>query len=1182
MDFKIEHKTKVMGMKVDEQIQYTCTVLLFLVLLVFSPEVLKAAQGQATAQVQNVTLSELKQNFYKAELEMEISVILVEATLDEALSHIAMKAGLKLTYRGDILTERSITLQQEELSVSDALESVLAGTGLDYQVSQDGYLLITKSNDDALTFEDLNFQETITGTVTDAQTGESLPGVNILVQGTSTGTTTNINGEYELTLDSLNETLIFSYIGYASLEVSIDGRTEIDIELTLAEIAGEEVVVIGYGTQEATNITGSIARANAEEITRVTTPTLASSLQGKTSGVFIKTRNAQPGENKTDINIRGFGDPLFIVDGQPVSAQIFQELDPNDIEELNVLKDAASAAVYGARAGNGVIIVRTKRGEISPIPQFSYKFDLGFQYITTIPDVLESYEWTRLRNHFDENRGFSPSYTDEQLDLYFQHRHGTAPEEYPNTNMFDMVLRDYAPQQSHNLSVRGGGETVRYFVSGSWFDQYGLMKSNDINFDRRSVRSNLDITLSERLNLGLDLSVTNRDYIGPRNQMEGQSWAEGQGIWIRAFRWRPWYSVEPLPDPSLLRGAVGGATINPANAMHIENSGYIDWDSQYMDAKATFDYELLDVLNARAIFNFTRDHYNYKHFQRAGNEYQWDHELNEPFFVRSINELTELRERKTKEYNANVQLVLEYDQMFGARHRLQGLAVYEQLEGDFKRIEAWRQNYEFDVDQLWAGPNDSKDNDSIERENSRVGFINRITYNYDQRYTLELSSRYDGSSSFPEESRWGFFPSASVGWQITNESFILNNSAFDFLSNLRLRASYGRLGYDRAGDFQYLSTYSFSQQYIYDSSTLSQGISSGVIPNPNITWEKMDIANIGLDFSLWSGLLSGSFDVFQRDRSDVLGSRLATLPNVVGAQLPEVNYQEFRNRGLEVMLNHRNMLGDISYNVGLNFSFHKETTLFTDEPHFINKEIERRNTRIGYSPGVVWMFPTDGLFRTQEEIDNWADQDGRRNATIQPGDVRFVDTNGDGRITADDMIIAGSGVTPRFTFGVNYQVGFRGFELYMLWQGAALYGYNLRSAAEFSNPFGSDSNPLRHMYEDSFVPEGDRWMPANTDARWPKVGRASGNPSYNGNSDFWWIDETYLRLRNIQLSYNLPANVSNTIGIRNARVYVSGFNLFTLSTLDFMDPEIDTNPQQGMGNYHPQTGSYNIGIEIDF
>lgn len=1137
---------------------------------------------------------EINQDITKsAVLNKVISVKMGSATVLEALEKVADQADLELIYNALDLESVShrLTLNVEEMTVNQALWTILEDTGFRFAVSSHGQLVIMKSHDqdrmEKQRVEDY-LQVTVTGQVVDNQTGEALPGVNVIVAGSEEetgsiiGTQTDLDGNYSINIPEGLNTLVFTYIGYQRLELDIDGRSEINVQLQQDVQMLDDIVVVGYGTQEATNLTGSIARASTEEINQVSTPTLGQSLQGKASGIFIKSRNAQPGENKTDINIRGFGDPLFIVDGQPVSAQIFQELNPNDIEELNVLKDAASAAVYGARAGNGVIIVRTKRGQVASSPQFSYKGDLGFQFITTIPDVLESYEWTRLRNYRDVNMGIAPSYTDEQLDLYYQHRNGTSPEEYPNTNMFDMVLQDYAPQQNHNLSVSGGGENVRYYVAGNWFDQKGLMKSNDTNFDRRSVRSNLDISLSDKLDLGLDLSVSHRDFIGPRNQMEGQSWAEGQGVWVRSFRWRPWYSVEPLPDPTVLRGAVGGATINPANAMYIENSGYISWDSQYMDVKATFDYELPYGFNARAVFNFARDHYSYKHYQKSGNEYQWDYEADQAVFVRSINELSELRERNTKEYDTNMQYILDYDNYIGQNHRIQGLVVFEHLSGEYKLTEAWRQNYEFDVDQLWAGPNESKNNDGIERENARTGFVNRLSYNYANRYIIEFSSRLDGSSSFPSDSRWGFFPSTSIGWQITNESFIQDNSFFDLLSNLRLRASYGRLGYDREGDFQYLSTYSFSQTHIYDSNTLSQGISSGVIPNPNITWEKMDIANIGIDFNLWSGLLGGSIDVFERTRSEVLGSRLATLPNVVGAQLPQVNYQEFQNRGIEVTLNHSNQIRNVFYQLGLSVSHHKETVLFTDEPHFVNKEIERRNTQIGYSPGIVWMYPTDGLFESQEEIYNWADQDGLRNATIEPGDVKFIDTNGDGRISESDMIIAGSGVTPRFTFAFNSQVSYRGFDLYMLWQGASLYGYNLRSAPELSLPFASDSNPLRHMYEDSYVPEGNHWLPANTNARWPKVGRASGNPSYNNNSDFWWIDETYLRLRNIQLSYNFPANIAQSVGLRNARVYVSGFNIFTFSSLGFVDPEIDTDPQQELGNYHPQTGSYNIGIEINF
>ena len=339
----------------------------------------------------------------------------------------------------------------------------------------------------------------------------------------------------------------------------------------------------------------------------------------------------------------------------------------------------------------------------------------------------------------------------------------------------------------------------------------------------------------------------------------------------------------------------------------------------------------------------------------------------------------------------------------------------------------------------------------------------------------------------------------------------------------------------------------------------------------------MDLANLGLDFSLWRGGLTGSFDVYQRDRTDVLGTRIREIPAEVGATLPQENYQEYQNRGWELMLNHTRSVGEVNYRVGTNLSYNREKTKYIDEPEFANMESFRTGSRIDKWTGRVWMYQTDGLFQTQEEIDNWADMDGRNNATRRVGDTRVIDLNGDGRITGDDRIIVSSGTMPRLTFAFNGAVSWKGFEVFMSWQGAGLYGYNLRSS-EYGQPFASDGAPLLYHRDDSYVPEGNEWRPANTSARWPRI---DGN-SFSNQYDNWWINGRYIRLRQLQLNYTVPPQVLSFAGIKNLRIFASAYNLLTFSELDFLDPEADTNPAQFFGNYHPQMGSFHLGIDLNF
>ena len=1027
--------------------------------------------------------------------------------------------------------------------------------------------------------------EVITGTVTDVDTGEPLPGVNVVLMGTTIGTATNMEGEYELSVPSLDETLVISYIGYQGLEVDIDGRTEINIELVSEAILGEELVVVGYGTQRAANITGSIARVNTEHVAAVTTPTVSQSLQGQTAGIFIKNMDGKPGSNMTEIRIRGFGEPLFIVDGMPVSQRVFEELDPNDIEEMNVLRDAASAATYGARAGNGVVLVQTKRGSRTPTPpQFKYTGQVSAQFFTenAVPDVVSSAEWMEMHNVVTWSNARPQVFSQEDIDLHRQHEDGSDPLNYPNVNMYQEVYRNYAPQTQHSLSVRGGTDAVTYYLSGGIYNQEGMWAGDGINFNRYTLRSNTDISLTDRLSASLDFSLNNRQLREPN--------IDDQFFVLRVQRWRPFYSIEPLSDPTLIRAAPGARTENPIGFLYEDHIGYNKWNRLNADTKIRMEYDLPYGFQTRAVFNYVRDTYDNKSYELHGDQYLYDEDSGEHVFMRQNRSDISLRQRNDYTDKVNFQYFLEWDQIFAQDHSLRGLLVYEYLSDEYERFDAWRLGYDLRIDQLFAGPETSQFNTNIARRDGRVGYIGRMSYNYAGRYSLEVSSRLDASPRFPSETRWGFFPSVSAAWTISEESFMRD---LVFLTNLRLRASYGRLGFDQIGDFQYLATYSFSGSHIRSGTDLQRGIGADALPNPEITWEKMDIMNLGINFNLWSGLLDGTFDVFQRDRLDVLGSRIRDIPGVVGASMPVENYREYRTRGWEMMLNHsNNIAGEVFFRIGGNVSYHFEETRFIDEPQFINKEQERTATQIGRGSNPVWMYPSDGLFRSQEEIDNWpVDIDGRNNASIQVGDIKWVDYNGDGRITGADryIVTSGSGAIrrggdmPRLSFGINTSASWRSFDFLMLWQGATMFGYNL-GRAEYWAAFRDDGYPLVHHRDDSFIPEGQPWRPANLDGKWPRLADQSvyrTSRSYNNNLDFWWVDGSYLRLRQIQLGYGLPTNLISAFGFHNFRITASGYNLWTITTLDFMDPEVDTVGGR-FGFYYPQMRSVHMGIEVTF
>ncbi len=1087
------------------------------------------------------------------------------------LQEIEAGSEYKFLYRTDQLDlERTISLSAENNNVEDILEILFSNENTSYRIFEDNIIAITTNWPGKQ-------QIVISGQVTDNVTGYPLPGTTILVQGTTMGTTTGVDGEYRLTVPSRDAVLVFSYVGYVSQEIAIGEQNVINVELVEDVRFLDELVVVGYATQRRVNLTGSITVVNTEGLSDVPVPTLTQSLMGRSPGIFIKNTQGQPGDTKISMNIRGFGSPLIIVDGTPVSTRYFHNLDPSEIEDISVLKDGASAAVYGARAGNGVILVSTKRGRESP-PEFTYSSNYALQYITQMQQPVASYQYAQMENlaNFNEGKTSFP-WTEEEIQTF---RDGSDPVNYPNVDVVAATLRPFAPQHQHNLNVRGGTDRNKYFASISFLNQGGMLKSNDIDHNRVSLRSNVDVKLTDNFDVGFDLSFTNQDYIGPRADLERTS--RVGGLMTVIFRNRPYWPLDPYPDPTKVPAVGSGASTNPVAVASKDISGFKKWNRLYGYGKLNFSYNLPLGFRARAVYDMNRAYYRFKDKEIAVNQYDYIPETDEYIVRRVLGSSAELFEDNSITQNINQQYFLTWDRGLGD-HNFNALFVYELLSDTYDRYWASRRDYEFPLNYLFAGPDMNKDNSGVGREGGRKAYIGRFNYNYQGKYLLEVNSRWDASPNFPPETRWGVFPSVSIGWRISEEGFISDN--LPFVHNLKIRASHGRLGYDRAGDFQYLSTYSLSSRYIFEGNQVVPSIIEDALPNPYITWEKMTASNIGLDFNLFGNLLGGYIDYFYRKRTDVLGSRSRDIPDVVGATMPRENYREYDNRGMELSLDHMNRIGNTSYTIGANVAWNREKLLFRDEPEYASMEAWRRGNQIGQWTDRWWTLPTDGLFKTQEEIDNWADIDGQGNRTIMPGDVKFIDTNGDGRITNEDMIIAGRGTMPRLMYGLQMSLKWKGFDFNMLWQGAGLYNFNLRHGTGYlMMPFYSGISPQTFMYEQFYTPENP-WIPANTDARWPiyRYDRANRNHRSYANSQHWLINGSYVRLKNLQLGYTIPTSVSSRAGISNFRIYVSGYNLLTISDInDYVDPEIDTSPGRTFGDYHPPMGMYNVGVLVNF
>ncbi|WP_372647325.1 SusC/RagA family TonB-linked outer membrane protein [Draconibacterium sp.] len=1005
-----------------------------------------------------------------------------------------------------------------------------------------------------------------------------LPGVSIVIDGTTKGTISNVDGSYELSGVQPEDKLKFTFIGMLSQTIPVEGNSVLNVTLKPDIVGLEEVMVVGYGTQKKVDVTGSVSTVKTEELTTVPTPTIAQSIAGRATGVFVKTKNAQPGDyNGISYSIRGFGDALLIIDGMPATNEEFLLLDPNDIEEFNVLKDAATAAVYGARAGNGVILVKTKRGKIQDA-KFSYTGNYGVQKLTMLPHAVSSWENAQFENVARQNAGLDPLWTMDDINKF---KAGNDPA-YPNTDWWDLTLRNFAPQTQHNISVRGGSEKVKYFVSGGYYYQESLYESNDLKNKKLNLRSNLDISLAKNLDLGIDIALLENDYIGPSWDMENRN--GHLGIMMLLYRSRPQYPGE-YPDPTKYP-AMGNDDLNPVSATKIDHVGYYKWNQLTADTKFSLSYKLPYGFSIKANYNYKKLYRRDKRKENLAPAYWFDYDAEGNIVYhnhRNFNKYNWLDERSTQSSALNQQYILNWNKEFGD-HRINALAVYERLSSQGDWFNANRIRYEFDIDYLFAGPDLDKSNDGRGWQDGRIGQIFSLDYSLKDKYLLGFNVRRDGSPKFPSDTRWGIFPSVSAGWRISEEGFIKDN--ISALSNLKLRASWGKLGYDNTGNYQYLSTYSIKPAEVMIGGVVRSGINADNIPNYSITWEKMTTSNIGIDYGFFDNRLSGAIDVFYRKRTDVLGDRQVSLPDIVGATLSQENIEEYSDRGIEFSAEYIQNFGELKLTLGGNISYTREKVEYVDQPVYASEEDFRRNNRIGEWSDTRWGYKADGVFTSQEEIDNWAVIDGRNNATINVGDVKIIDYNEDGVINSYDNVIIGRGTSPDIIYGIYTAASWNGFDFNMLWQGAGLFDLHYGGSNDLSQPFRGGNAPFKEMYDDSYIPENEWGMPSNTvsdpifpNFYWP--GYSTQNT--NKNTSFWYKNGSYIRLKSIELGYNLPKPLLSKVGIDNLKVYASGYNVLTFSALDFLDPETEKN-NGGVDaalNY-PLTKTYSFGVILDF
>lgn len=1024
--------------------------------------------------------------------------------------------------------------------------------------------------------------KTVTGTITD-NTGEPIIGATILVKGTKTGTISDLDGRFSIETTAGSK-LNISYVGYVSEEITIGNKTSLDIVLREASTELDAVVVVGYGTQKKATLTGAVSAVSSKEMTVTKNESVVNMLTGKLPGVRITQMSSRPGAFETDIDIRGMdGTPLIIIDGVPRDKDYLGRMDANEIESISVLKDA-SAAVYGLRSSNGVILVTTKRGDFSK-GQFnvSYSFNQGWQQFLYVPDNVGALEYMALSNE-KQWRGFDNNYMNKRPPVFTQGDmdpfiNGTRQ----TTNWMDATFKKTAPQSQHNFTVDGGTEKVSYFFNLGYMKQDGALRTGDMNYDRWNFRSNVDLKITNNLKAMVSIG----GYLDEMNEPRTDIWAVYKNAWIE----RPDAEIYANGNPDYLNG-VNLIGDHPLAVTNSDITGYRKRLTKVFNGQLALIYDLPWVkgLSAKASYSYDfkyADNTDYKKFYSL---YEYDSEADKYKVKTSKNAPSSSVQRESfPDYKTLMQLSANYKRSFSGIHNVGALVLFEE------EYSSWDSFYGFselklNSEYLSAGSGSQRASMHGIGERTGQGLVGKFNYDYSGKYLAEFSFRYDGSSKFPKGSRWGFFPAASIGWRVSEESFIKGNTDLNFIDNIKFRASYGKTGDDGAAN-NYPPTLGFSidqkQSWIYGEE-LQPGLVPMPLLNPDFTWYTSKTLDLGIDWNAWNGLFGGSFDYFQRDRKNLPALRDVLIPGTVGASLPQENLNSDRTSGLELVLTHRYKIGDVSYNVGFQMSSTREQWRTKVDSKAGNSYDNWRNRYGNRYKDIWWGKEYGGQFQNYDQIYNHPANVGPGN--VVPGDYYYVDWNGDGVIDGKDEYPIATFGKPRFNYGINLGAEWKGIDLSMNFQGASdvyvQYGEMLSEPLSFGGGGTMtkfwDRWHLVDSSADMFDPSSE-WI----SGYYP----VTGSPVAEGTRAIQ--DASYLRLKTLEIGYTLPRKLISRVGLRDLRVYFSGYNLLTFTSLKDMDPERPGGAGQNesdrnrggwtIDNYkYPINKTFNIGLSLKF
>lgn len=1094
--------------------------------------------------------------------EVLVDIKVTNSNLSQVLTEIEAKTDFSFAYdKNDLNRNTTISLHYEQATVAEVLMELSKVSRLQFRQINNFINISKRKRKDIQPVEVVIDQQIdISGKVTD-ENGEGLPGASVLVKGTTVGTTTNLDGEYKL--DTPEEAvLVISFVGYKTLEVTIAGRSTVDVQMELDAEQLDEIVVVGYGTQKKATLTGSAVTLDAKEIESIPTSQISNNIAGRVPGVQAITNSGLVGA-PSSLNIRGTGTgALYVIDNIISDKSQFDVLDPAEIENISFLKDAATAAIYGARAAGGVVVVTTKSGTSGKVT-FKYSNNFSSSSPTRpIQDYTAEQEIILANNNAIHNGNPAPYGADVLA--------WAKNVSFRDVN--DEIFKDPTSQQ-HNLSVSGGSEDVTYFLSTGFNKASGTYENT--NFNRYNFRAKVDAKVNKYLKIGTNISGNRREtdrFYWPYD------WDNGEGFTVADFyrstfnwsRLRPHYTkADGTPttakDPEGFPISTGG--FNPVEIVNSDGYRRIVYNTFNANINMDLDIPGVKGLSVGVLGNYRQDTRNQKNFVLHNTSYKTQHvgttgpdqfipgaidfsqtvvnNLARSF--EGIDESVALSER----YQFNT--FLRYEKSFG-EHSVNAMLGSEVSEISNKSLSGSASELlSRNIDQILAtqGSSDRRSFNGGEGKTGRVSYFGRINYNYAEKYIAEFSFRNDGSYIFPEAGRFGFFPSVSAAWRVSEEDF------FDIsvINNLKIRMSLGTTGFDQVAPFQFQNNFEKGNSYLFEDGYFAGIRSPSTIPNPNITWETHETKNFGFDIGFWQDKLTLGFDIFKNNIRDVLASPVATIPRTFGANLPQTNVAERKVNGFEFIAEYRGNIGnDVKFKVGGNMGFAKNIWVKYPEA----EGILDINSRIGRSNNPLVGYISKGLIRDQAVLDALPDGFTQFGRAPELGHILFEDINGtdfsegpDGKVDSFDRQIISENTTPRVNYGISGGFSWKGFSLDVLFQGVGSYDKYVSTLNTTGGVFQIDSRPYFELWTDA-------WSADNPGGAYPKT-QGWGRPELgHAASTFWARNGAYIRLKNVSLRYVVPTDMVARIGMESMSVFVNGNNLFIISGYDLHDPEQNT------------------------